>query len=141
MDKVFNQKEFLLRSLVHAIKLECFLKFVFGAFIFANRSQDETPDDPVVSVLRLLLYSFPDLLDSFHHITLLKLSEGPMHVGVVSVSIELFCLTADIECLFVNHVHVEQESKVVVGKRVCVVDKDALLEVLDCLGVVSNLEV
>ena len=48
---------------------------------------------------------------------------------------------ADIECFFVDHVHVEEEGEIVVRVGVCVIDKDALLEVFHCLGVITNLEV
>ena len=62
-------------------------------------------------------------------------------MGIVTVAIELFCLAADIECFFVDHVHVEEEGEIVVRVGVCVIDKDALLEVFHCLGVITNLEV
>lgn len=109
---------------------ECLLELVFGAFIFASRSENESPDNPVVCVLRLLLYTFPDLLDGFHDISFFKLSESPVHVSVVSVPIELLRLAADIERLFVNHMHVEEESQIVVGVGMRVVDQYASLEML-----------
>ena len=44
-----------------------------------------------------------------------------MHVGVVTVPIEFFGLAADIKCFFVYHVHVEEEGKIIICVRVCVI--------------------
>lgn len=141
MDKILNEKQLLLRSLVLTLDFESLLELMFGAFIFACRSKDQAPDDPVIRIERLLLDALPDLLDGFHYITLLKLSEGPMHVCVVTVAIELLGLAADVEGLFVYHVHVKQEGQIVVGVRVRVVDQDAPFKVLHCLRVVADFEV
>lgn len=100
-----------------------------------------TPYDPVVSIFRLFLDSLPDFLDCFYHVAFFELGEGPMHVGVVTVSIEFLGLAADIERLFVDHMHIEEEGQIVVGERVGVVDQNAPFKVFHCLRVVSNLEV
>ena len=94
---------------------------MFGAFIFTSGSENESPNDPVICVFRLLLDAFSDFLDCFHHIAFFKLSEGPMHVSVMAVPIELLGLAADIECFFVYHVHIEEEGEIIVSVRMCVV--------------------
>ena len=111
----------MLGSLVFTFNLEGLLEFMFGAFIFTGGSENESPDDPIICVFRLLLDAFSDFLDSFHDIAFFKLGEGPMHVSVVTIPVELLGLAADVECFFVDHVHVEEESKVVVSERMCVV--------------------
>ena len=42
-------------------------------------------------------------------------------MGVVTISVKLFSLTADVERLFINHMHVEEESQIVIGKWMHVV--------------------
>lgn len=69
---------------------------MFGAFIFTSRSENEAPNDPVICVFRLFLNTFSNFLDCFHHVAFFKLSEGPMHVGVVAITIEFLSLAADI---------------------------------------------
>ena len=94
---------------------------MFGAFIFTGGSENESPDDPIICVFRLLLNAFSDFLDSFHDIALFKLGEGPMHVSVVTIPVELLGLAADIECFFVYHVHIEEEGEIIVSVRMCVI--------------------
>ena len=114
---------------------------MFGAFIFTRRSENEAPNDPVISVFRLFLNAFSNFLDCFHDITFFKLSEGPMHMCVVTIAIEFFGLAADIKSFLVYHVHVEEESKIVICKRMCIIQKNAPLEMFHSLRVVANLEV
>ena len=101
--------------------LKGLLEFMFGAFIFTGRSENEAPNHPIICVFGLFLDTFSDFLDSFHNIALFKLSKCPMHVGVVTVPIEFFGLAADIKCFFVYHVHVEEEGKIIICVRVCVI--------------------
>lgn len=62
-------------------------------------------------------------------------------MSVVPRSVELFRLSADVQCLCVDHVDVEQERKVVVGKRMSVIHQYALLEVLNGMLVIANFKV
>ena len=114
---------------------------MLGALVLAGRAQDEAPDDPALSIRWLFGHTLSDLLDGFDDVALFEFSEGPMHMRVMASSVELFGLTANIQRLLVDHVDVEQESQVVVGVGVLVVEKDALLEVLDGVLVVADLEV
>ena len=109
--------------------------------IFAGRAQDEAPHDPALATPRLLLHTLPDFLDCFDDIALFEFSEGPVHVSIVTLPVEFFGLAADIQCLRVDHVDIEQESQVVVCIRVLVVQDDALFEVLHGVLVVTYLEV
>ena len=54
--------------------------------------------------------------------------------------IELLCLSADVQCLLVHHMHVVEESQVVVCVRMLVIVLDALLKVLQSLIVIANLK-
>ena len=94
---------------------------MFGAFILSSWPENEAPDHPIVGIFRLFLNSLSDFLDCFYNIAFLKLSKGPMHMGVVTISVKLFSLTADVERLFINHMHVEEESQIVIGKWMHVV--------------------
>ena len=62
-------------------------------------------------------------------------------MGVVARTIKLFSLPANVQGLLVNHVYVVEEGEIVVRIRVLVVQKDALLQVLHGVLVVSNFEV
>ena len=64
-----------------------------------------------------------------------------MHVRVVAVTIEFFGLATNVECFFVYHVHIEQESQIVVSKWMRVINQNASLEMFYSLRVVSDLEV
>ena len=94
-----------------------------------------------MSILRLFLDTFSDLLNRLDNVAFFKFGKGPMHMGVVSMSVEFLGLTADVESLFVDHVHVEKEGQVVVGMRVLVVQHYALLQVLNGLRVVTDFKV
>ena len=109
--------------------------------IFAGRTQNEAPNDPTLAASRLLLHTLSDFLDCFDHIALFEFSEGPVHVSVVTLPIKFFGLTADIKCLWVDHVDVEQERQVIVCIRVFVVQDYALFEVLHRVLIVAYLEV
>ena len=77
--------------------------------VLAGRAEDEPPQDPALTVLRLFLHTFSDFLDRFNNVTLFELSEGPVHVSVVALSVELLGLAADIQRLRIDHMDVEQE--------------------------------
>lgn len=64
-----------------------------------------------------------------------------MHVRVVTRTIKLLGLPANVERLLVNHVNVEQERQVVICVRVLVVEQDTSLQVLHRVLVISNFEV
>ena len=85
--------------------------------------------------------AFADLLDRLDDVALLEFSEGPVHVRVVGLAIELFRLPANVQRLLVYHVDVEQEGEVVVSVRVLVVEKNALFEMLNCVLIVTNFEI
>ena len=57
------------------------------------------------------------------------------------MSVILFGLTADVKCLLVDHMNIEEESQIVVGVGVLLVKQDAFLKVLDGVLVITNLEV
>ena len=43
------------------------------------------------------------------------------------MSVILFGLTADVKCLLVNHMNIEEEGQIVIGVGVLLVKQDALL--------------
>jgi len=139
--QIVYKVKLLLRSLIIRTQLKRFLELVLGTFVLAGRSQKVAPDDPALRVVGLLLHTLSYLFNRLHHIPLFELGEGPVHVSVVPVAVELFGLSAVVECLVVDHVDVEEEGKVVVCVWVLVVYQDALLQVLHCVLVVADLEV
>ena len=92
-----------------------------GTLIFAGWAKDEAPNDPALCIERLLLHALPNLLDGFDDIAFLELSESPMHVSVVAMSVILFGLTADVQRLLVDHMNVEEEGQIIVGIGVLLV--------------------
>ena len=81
-----------------------------SAAIFAGRAKDETPHDPALATPRLLLHTLSDFLDCFDDIALFELSEGPVHVSIVTLTVKFFGLPTDIQRFRVDHVDIEQES-------------------------------
>lgn len=141
MNQILNEKQFLFSCLVLTFNLQCLLEFVFCTLVFTCRSENQAPDYPVISIFRLLLYTFSNFLDGFNYISFFELRECPMHMSVVTISIKFFGLAADVECLLIYHVHVEKECKIVVCVGMSIVYQDAPLEMFYCLRIVSNLEV
>lgn len=104
-------------------------------------SQNDSPYDPAVRVLLILADSLLDLLHSLAHFTLFKESECPVLMAVV-VSREMeLCLAADVYGLWVELVHIEKASKVVVNVLVLWVYSDALAPVLYSRVIQLELEV
>ena len=62
-------------------------------------------------------------------------------MSIVTLSVEFFGLTADIQSLWVDHVDVEQESQIIVCIRVLVVQYYALFEMLHGVLIVAYLKV
>ena len=94
MHQVFDEIELLSRSLILRIKLDSLLKLMLCAFVLACGSQNEPPNDPALSIERLLLDTFSDFLDGFDDIAFFEFREGPVHVCIMTGSVELFGLTA-----------------------------------------------
>ena len=113
--------------LIRGTQLECLLKLVLGALVLTGISKDKSPDDPAFGLKRLFLHTFPNLLNGFHDVSLFEFSKGPVHVRIVTLSIEFLCLATDIQCLLINHVDIEEECQVVIGVRMLVVKKNAFL--------------
>ena len=93
-----------------------------------------------MGVLRLLLDTFPDLLNSLDNMAFFEFSKSPVHVSVMIFGIELLCLSTDVESFLIHHMHVVEECKVVVGVGMLVIVLDALLKVLQSLVVIANLK-
>ena len=100
----------MLGCLVVGIQFNCFLKLVLGTLVISSTPQYQSPHDPILGTLWLLLDSFPYFLDGFDHISFFELGEGPVHVRVVILAIEFFGLPTDVQGFFVDHVHVEYEG-------------------------------
>lgn len=128
-------------GVVLRVDLESSSKLVLSAPVFASGTQDQAPHDPALRVIRCLLHTLADFLDSLDDIAFFKLREGPVHVRVMILAVVLLGLATNVQGLMVDHVDVEQEGEVVISIGVFLVKMDALLEVLDCVLVVSNLEV
>ena len=128
-------------SIIFGLKFDCLLKLMLGTLILAGVTKNESPNYPAFSLERLLLHTFPNLLYCFHYISFFKFSKSPVHVRIVTLSIEFFCLSTDIQRLLINHVDIEKECQVVVSVRMLVVKKNAFLQVLYCMLIVANLEV
>ena len=114
-------------SLIARLKFDRLLKLVLGALIFAGVSKNKSPHNPAFSLKGLLLHTFTNLLDCFHYVALFEFCKSPVHVRIVTLSIEFFCLPTDVQCLLINHVDIEKECQVVIGVRVLVVKKNAFL--------------
>ena len=105
--QVVDKVKLRLRRLILRVQLQSLRKLVLGPLVLARRAQYQPPHYPALRILRLLLHSFPDLLDSLDHVSLFELCECPVHVRVVIRSVELFGLPTDVQCLLVDHVDVE----------------------------------
>ena len=114
---------------------------MFGALVVADCPHNETPDDPVVSILGVLLYTFLDLLDCLSHLAFLEKSKSPMTVTVVCLWVIQLCTTANVYCLLVELMHIVQKREVIVGILVLWIELGTLLEVLYCLVILLELEV
>ena len=141
MHQVLDEIKLKFGSLVLGVELEGLLKLMLCTFVFTGGAEDEAPDDPAFGVKWLFLNAFANLLYGFDDIALFELGEGPVHVRVVAGPVELFGLSADVEGLLVDHVDVEEESQVVVGVRVLVIQQDAPFQMLNRVLVVTHLEV
>ena len=64
-----------------------------------------------------------------------------MHVRVVAHSIELFGLSANVQSLCIDHVDVKQECQIVVSIWVSVIHKNALLQMLNSMLIITDLKV
>ena len=60
---------------------------------------------------------------------------------VVAVTIEFLCLTTYVQSLFVYHMHIKQEGQIIIREWMRVIDQDASFEMLNSLGVVTDLEI
>lgn len=141
MHQVVYQVQLCLCCLIARVKLQSLLELVLSRLVLAGLAEDESPDDPALGIERLLGDSLPDFLDGLDDVAQLELSEGPVHVRVVPRSVELFRLPADVQRLRVDHVDVEEESKIVVGERMSVIHQYALFEMLNGMLVIANFKV
>ena len=114
-------------SLIVGLKFDCLLKLMLGTLVLAGVTKNESPNYPAFSLERLLLHTFSNLLDCFHYISFFKFSKSPVHVRIVALSIEFFCLATDVQRLLINHVNVEKECQIVVRIRMLVVKKNTFL--------------
>ena len=128
-------------SLIVWLKFDSLLKLMLGTLILASVSKNESPDDPAFSLKRLFLYAFTNLLDCFHYVSFFKFCKSPVHVRIVTLSIEFFCLATDVQCLLINHVDIEEECQVVVRVRMLVIKENAFLQVFNCVLIVTDLKV
>ena len=110
MHQVIDKVKLKLGGFILGIQLNCFLKLVSGTLVLASAAQNETPNDPTLRIQRLLLNALADFLDGLDDIAFFEFCEGPVHVGVMSHTVELLGLPADVKSLLVDHVDVEEES-------------------------------
>ncbi len=94
-------------------------------------SQDNSPHDPVVSILWILLDTLLNLLHSFGHFPFLEQSKSPMSMTIVIIRDVKLRLTTDVNSFWVELVQVEQESQVIVDKAMLRVDFNAFSPMFD----------
>ena len=128
-------------GLIRGTQFDRLLKLVLGALILAGVSKNKSPDNPAFGLKWLLLHTFAYLFYGLDNVSLFKFGEGPVHVRIMTLSIEFLCLTTDVKRLLIDHVDIEKECQVVVRIGVLVVEKNALLKVFNCVLIVANLEV
>ena len=89
---------------------------MLGTEVVTDCSHDESPHYPVVSILRVFLYSFFDFLNSLSHFTFFEKCEGPMSMTVMILWVAHLRTATHVYCLLVELVHVVHKGQVVVGK-------------------------
>ena len=65
---------------------------MLGALVLASGAQDQSPDYPSFTILRLFLDTLTDLLNCLDNVSFLKLSERPVHVSIMSLPVEFLRL-------------------------------------------------
>ena len=102
-------------SLILRVKFDGFQKLVFRALVVAHCPHDESPHDPVVRILRILLDTLLDLLDRFGHFSLFEESKCPMSMTIVRLWIIHLGTSTDVYCLLIKLMHIVQKSQIIVG--------------------------
>ena len=114
---------------------------MLGRDVVAYCPQDESPEDPVLRVLPVLLHCLLDFLNGLGELPLFEQRECPVPVTRMGCWVIHFRLSAYLNGLRVELVHVEEVSEVVVGVDVAFVQFHALLQVVHCLIVLFKLEI
>lgn len=112
--------------------------------VATNGAQDEAPDNPVISVERVMRYCLLDLLDGLGHLALFEQGESPVSQAVLrchAIRAMQLGRVANVYGLLVVLVHVVNKGQVVVGVRVLSIQLRADLEVLHGQTILLLLEV
>ena len=113
-----------------------------GRLIIANSSANEPPHDPVIGLLRIVEDSLLDFLNCLAHLAHFVKREGPVtEAEVVAVGVVRVGLGTHVDGFGVKLVHVVNESQIIEGKDVFIIEIAAKLEMLHGLVVASELEV
>ena len=94
-----------------------------GRLIIANSSANEPPHDPVIRLLRIIENSLLDFLNCLAHLAHLVEREGPVaEAEVVAVGVVRVGLGAHMDGFGVQLVHIVNESQIIEGKNVFIIE-------------------
>lgn len=133
MDDLSNDEELRLGCEVALIKAVSFLELLQSTFVISYSSHDKSPNDPIVGILRIILYSLFDLLDCCWNVSLLEQRKSPHSVvseEVLIVLLTLFAYFLSFASKAMNVKHVGQSH---IGVSMARVYVDAFLEGFLCL--------
>jgi len=116
---------------------------MLSGIIAANCSEDESPDDPIIGVLWIEKDSFFDLLYRFGHFSFLKEGPCPMPVACVISPfwLESFCCFTNSDCFLIVLMHIVNESQVVIGIVMCLINLCAYFKMFNCHWIMFLLKV
>ena len=129
-------------SLIRRIDFEGLLILVLGALVVAHGLEDNTPYDPILTIVRAHLDSLSYLVDRFGHFVFLEESKRPVSEAVV-ISIFMMHIgkIAHLDGLVIVAMHIIDEREVVVSKWVLWIERGTLFEMLDGLRILFFFEI
>ena len=114
---------------------------MLSRLIVTNGAHDETPYNPVVGILPILLNCFLDFLNGLALFSFLVKSKCPMPMRAMGFRVVKLGCTANVDCLLVELMHIVEKSEVVIGKSVLWVIFDTVLKVLYSFIILLQFEV
>jgi len=114
---------------------------MLGKLKLTRCPQNKAPNYPIISIMLVLCHALPDFAHCLDQVALLKLSKSPVSMRVVPMSVEFLGLSANLNRVAIQLVHVVKEGQIVVCVRVVRLQLHNSFEVLHCLGVHFSLEI
>ena len=131
-DYFINHFKLFLGSLIRRIDFESLLILVFGALIVAHGLKNNTPYDPILTIVWVHLDSLSNLVDRFCHFVFLEESKRPVSEAVV---VAIFMMhvgeIANLDGLVIVAMHIIDECEIIVRKWVLSIERGTLFEMLD----------